>query len=183
MATSGKVASRYAKALFDLLKGTPGADSVLAELEQFSSLEKTHQELGLLIASPGFSLEDKTQVALDVASKMGLSKPAVQILNAVSRMGRLAQLAPIVERLRVLLRENEGVQPILVWTAQPVTEGDKKSIEGKFEKVLGKKVEATYRSRPGLVGGLKVVAGSRTFDGSVSGWLDSLQERLVEGEV
>ncbi len=182
MAASGKVSSRYAKALFDQLKGTQAADSVLEELEKFSSVVEGHAELTMLISSPGFTQADKTAVATDVAEKLKLSKPSVDIINGISRMGRLSNLAGILERLRVSLRENEGIQPIQVFTAGEVAADDKKHIEEKFAKILGKKVEATYESSPGLVGGLKVVAGGRTFDGTVSGWLASLQDSLVEGE-
>ena len=182
MATQGKVASRYAKALLDQFKGSKDADSVLAELEKFSAVIDGHAELTLLISSPGFSEEDKTAVVLAVAEKLKLSKPTVEVISGISKMGRLNALTAILERFRVSLRESEGVQPIQVWTAEAVSADDKKHIENKFEKLLGKKVEATYESSPGLVGGLKVVAGGRTYDGTVSGWLATLQDSLVEGE-
>ncbi len=182
MATLGKVASRYAKALFDDLKGKKQADAVLAELERFAKIATEHQELRQLISSPGFSIDEKTGVVADIASKMEVSKEASQILRGLSHMGRLDQLTGILQRLRVRLLENEGVQPIQVSLAASVAEEDRKHIETKFEKLLGKKVEATYDTDTRLVGGLRVVAGGRTYDGSLAGWLDSLQESLVEGE-
>ena len=182
MATQGKVASRYAKALFDQLKGSKNADSILEELEKFASAALGHKELAMLIASPGFSEAQKTGVVQDVAAKLKLSPSAQQILTGISRMGRVGQLGPILNRLRILLRQSEGVQPIQVLTADAIGPDDKKHIGDKFEKILGKKVEATYETSSSLVGGLKVVAGGRTYDGTLSGWLDSLKDRLVEGE-
>lgn len=183
MATQGKVASRYAKALLGQLRDGKNANGILGELEAFSNAIASHSELSLVVHSPGFSEQQKTSVAQDVAAKMKMSQDSIQILTAIAKMGRLTQLAPILKRLRVLLLASENIQPIQVWTAGAVSADEKKSIEDKFAKLLGKKVEATYESRTGLVGGLKVVAGGRTYDGTVSGWLETLKDSLVEGEV
>lgn len=182
MATLGKVASRYAKAIFDGLKSNKNANGVLSELEAFAQAASGHGDLSLLFSSPGFSAAKKEEVVSDIATKMGLSADSKQILLGIARMERLDQLSPIVERLRVRLLENEGVAPIEVWTAEAVSEADRKPIEAKFAQILGKKVRAQYATNPALVGGLRVVAGGRTFDGTLSGWLDSLSESLVEGE-
>ncbi len=182
MAMLGKIAGRYAKALFDELKGKSHGEKVVEELGKFAALTAEHKELSLLIGSPGFSEAQKTAVITDVAEKMRLSKESIQILKSISRMGRTPYLAGIVKRLRVKLLESEGIQPIHVWTADTVAADEKTHIEEKFAKLLGRKVEATYESNPQLVGGLRVVAGGRTYDGTVAGWLGELQERLVEGE-
>lgn len=169
MATLGKVASRYAKALFDDLRGKTHAESVLGELEKFSKIVSEHKELRLLISSPGFSEPEKTGVVVDIAERMQISKEAKRILRGLSHMGRLDQLQGILRRLRIKLLESEGVQPIQVSLAAAAGEEDRKQIELKFEKLLGKKVEATYETNPHLVGGLRVVAGGRTYDGSLAG--------------
>jgi F-type H+-transporting ATPase subunit delta len=182
MATLGKVANRYARALFASLKGAKEADAVLAELDTFGRTLASHKELALVIASPGFSEEQKTLITGDVASKMGLSPRASKILVGLSRMERWDYLGLILSKLRVLLLESEGVQPIHVQTSEVLAPEERKAVEAKFEKILGKKIEATYDTTKDLVGGLRVVAGGRTYDGTVLGWLETLKERLVEGE-
>ncbi|MBY0371829.1 ATP synthase F1 subunit delta [bacterium] len=183
MATPGKVANRYAKAIFDSLKDNRGASSILGELEKFAGVTGGHKDLSIVFASPGFSVTQKEGVVSDIAAKMGLSPEATKILTGLATLGRASAVGAIVERLRVRLLENEGIAPIEVWTAEALPESDRKPVEDKFTKVLGKKVRAQYSTNPAVVGGLKVVAGGRTFDGTVSGWLDSLSETLVEGEV
>jgi F-type H+-transporting ATPase subunit delta len=183
MATLGKVTNRYAKAFFEGLRESKDSASVLEDLESFRVAASAHKELTALFASPGFAESEKTQIVSDIASKMKLSSAASRILIGLSRMDRLTALTPILARLRVLLLENQGVQPIHVRTAEPLSVEDKRAVENKFEKVLGKKVEATYETNKELVGGLRVIAGGRTFDGSVLGWLETLKERLVEGEL
>ena len=183
MATLGKVANRYAKALFDELQGQKTASKTLAELSRFASVIKEHKELSMLIQSPGFSEGEKTGVIEDLVAKLKLSTQASQILISLARMGRIDQLPGIVTRLRVKLLTSEGIQPIHVVTADTLSAEDKKAIEEKFSKVLGGKVEASYDANPTLVGGLKVMAGGRTYDGTIAGWLDEMQERLVEGDI
>jgi len=70
-----------------------------------------------------------------------------------------------------------------VKTAEELDDSHKSKIEQRFGKILGKKVEARYEIDPSLIGGLRVDAGGRTYDGSVDGWLTSFEERLVGGYV
>jgi F0F1-type ATP synthase delta subunit len=60
---------------------------------------------------------------------------------------------------------------------------EKKSIETRFSKILGNPVEATYLVDPKLVGGVKVTAAGKTYDGTISGWLGQFEEILVGGNV
>lgn len=182
MATQGKVVSRYSKAIFESLKASKSADKVLAELEAFAKLVAEHEELSLVVHAPTFTVQQRLDVIGDITAKMKADKKTVEILTAICKMERLDQIGGIVSRLRVKVLENESIQPIHVWTAEPLAADDRKLVEDKFAKLLGKKVDAAYAARPGLVGGLKVSAGGRTFDGTVSGWLDTLKDRLVEGD-
>ncbi len=182
MATQGKVISRYSKAIFLSLKDSKKADKVLPELEAFAKLIAEHKELALIVHAPTFSTQQRVDIIKDVTAKMKASQESVEILTAICKLGRLDQIGGIVSRLRVKVLENESIQPIQVWTAEPLGADEKKLVEDRFAKLLGKEVDAAYAARPSLVGGLKVSAGGRTFDGTVSGWLDTLKDRLVEGE-
>jgi len=77
--------------------------------------------------------------------------------------------------------ESGNVVSLSVETATSLETDEKKKIEDRFTKILGKKVEASYKVDPALLGGLRVTAAGRTYDGSLTGWLSSFEESLITG--
>jgi len=180
MARLDKVASRYAKAIFDYQANAKVKDLV-KELEAFSQVLVAHKDLQQMTASEFFSGKKQKAVVKDLAEKMKLGVPASQTLQVIAEAKRLASLPNILERLKVLMLEAAGVTPLKVETATTMTADQREKVEGRFAKLLGQKVEATYATDDRLIGGLRVTAGNRTFDGSISGWLSAVEEQLVEG--
>ncbi len=178
---AGKIAIRYAKAVFDSIKGDSKIKTIISELKTFGQMLDSNSELQALANSQAFSESDRRGVVEDLAKKLGLSETTLRVLLVLSEMKRLSSVTEITERLNVLSLNASSVVPMRVESSNTLEEGDRGKIENKFSQILGKKVEATYHVDPGLLGGLKVTAGSRTFDGSLEGWLVELEERLIGG--
>ena len=181
MATQDKVSYRYGKAFFDLLKNEPKAETVLEEFRAFGRLITKNSELKFVVSTPAFKEDERHAVVGDVLAKMKVSELARRMLLTLSDLKRLGHLDSIVDRLTHLFNENRGVVLLEVRAASDLEDSAKKGIEQKFGKVLGKEIEARYEVDPALIGGLRIVAGGRTYDGSVDGWLTSFEERLIGG--
>ena len=117
----------------------------------------------------------------DLVSKAKLSAEALKVLLTLSSAKRLDHLSAISDRLQLILLESANVIALQVETATTLESEEKKKIEDKFQKILGKKVEASYKVDPALIGGIKATAGGRTYDGSLVGWLNSFEENLISG--
>jgi F-type H+-transporting ATPase subunit delta len=176
-----KVAARYAKAISELV-GTD-TKTVISELKQFAEVVQGHEELSQVLESDVFSAQERKAIIEDLTKKMKLSSLVTKILFVVSESKRMGSLKAIAEDLRLLVLESAGVIPLRVQTTGDLTKDEKKHVEEKFKKILGKDVEASYELEPALVGGLRVTAGGRTYDGSVAGWLATLAEQLVGGTI
>jgi len=180
MAGLEKIASRYAKAIFDF-QASAKAKDLLADLETFSRLIEQNKDLNQLATSDFFSGVKQKEVVKDLTEKMKLSEPAQRTLQVLAEMKRLGALPKILERLGVLIHEANDVAPLKVESSETLTPDLKEKVESRFSKLLGRKVQASYTSDEKLIGGLRVTAGNRTFDGSISGWLSSVEEQLVDG--
>ena len=55
---------------------------------------------------------------------------------------------------------------------------EKRDLEGRVERMTGKKVRAHYVSKPDLLGGVMVRVGSTIYDGSVRGQLEKMRQEL-----
>lgn len=183
MAYLDKITTRYARAIFEFLKTAEKNRTVIQELQAFSKIVASSHELQQVLTSVVCSESERRGVVEDLAVKLGLSADTKRVLLILAEQGRLTHLEQIAERLNQLVLEAGNTVPLSVTAALELSAEDKKKIEAKFQKVLGKQVEATYAVNPELLGGLKVTAGGRTFDGSLSGWLQGLEEKLVGGSL
>ena len=176
-----KVSQRYAKAVFDYLKDEAKVRSMIGELQEFAMLIEGSSELTLVLTSDVYSDNERLAVVNDLVGKAKLSKDTQRVLLVLTTAKRLDHLRSIVEKLKLILLESGNVVSLSVETATSLETEEKKKIEDKFTKILGKKVEASYKVDPALLGGLRVTAAGRTYDGSLTGWLSSFEESLITG--
>jgi F-type H+-transporting ATPase subunit delta len=181
MATQDRISYRYAKALFDYLKASPEAEGVLADMQRFSTVVAKNSELKFLVSTPAFGAKERRAVVDEVVTRMKLKEPSRRILVTLSDLKQLGSLARIVTRMMELFLNQQQTVLLNVKAADELSDTVKGNIESKFGKILGKRVQAHYEIDPKLIGGLRVVAGGRTYDGSVAGWLTSFEESLAGG--
>lgn len=181
MVRQDKVSLRYGKAIFAYFGKGDKALSTIEELEKFWAVYHSSTDLQRLMGRGLASEAQRRQIVEDIVKKLGASDATKKILVVLGENGRISSLEGIISVLKQLSLESKGVQPLRVESAIELKAPDRKKVEEKFQKILGKPVEAEYVSNAALYGGLRVNSGSRTFDGTLSGWLTSMEENLVGG--
>lgn len=181
MKAGGKIAARYAKAIFDYLGEPSRREAVARELAQIGRLSVESRELGLLFSLAIFSDEKRRAIIDDLAGRLSLSEDTRRILRVLSRSRRLNEVQRIAERLHDLILKSEEIVAIRVESAFSLDSSAKSLIESRFGSMLNKKIEAIYVEDPSLIGGVRVTAGGKTYNGSIAGWLQNFEERLVGG--
>jgi len=174
-----KVASQYAKAFLDSVKDGEKARASVNELLAFAETMVSHPELKHVLTTDIFKDEQRRGVVEDVAKRLGLSAQTTKLLVVLSDGKRLRSTEAVAMKINALVLNSMSVVPLEVVSQDELSADHKKKVEAKFQALLGKKVEANYSINPGLMGGLKVTAGGRTFDGSLSGWLGHMEESLM----
>ncbi len=178
MAKSDKVANSYAKAIYEFLKTEAKVRAMIQELTTFTQLNEANAELSHVLTTEVFTETQRAGVVDDISEKLKLSADTKRILHVLSTMRRLGHTGEIAEKLNLLLLDVAGVVPVRVEASTALDSGEKEKVEQRFTKLLGKKVEASYVVDPSLIGGLRVTAAGKTYDGSVAGWLEAVQEKL-----
>lgn len=166
-----RLAQQYAQAVFEeaLTKWLTPLKSISA------SLEKAGLTAQLDDATLAFSKKQEllrsvlpTNAPIEVQNFMFLlaTKDNVHLLNQViSDLDRFAK------------REAIG-ESALVTSAVPLTDGEKNALETKLRAQFGKDLSFDYKVDAAILGGLVVRVGDKVVDGSVSGKLAALQEKL-----
>lgn len=183
MAKLDRATLRYAKAAFDFLADAKRSAAVSGELKAFAKLLSENAELQLALTNEAFTTEDRGLIVKDIAQKQGLSEDAVRILAVLAENRRILMTESVAERLHQLSLEAADVASLEVESSVELSSDERKKVEEQFAKILGKKVEAKYSVAPDLLGGLRVTAAGRTYDGTLSGWLEKMEEKLMGGHL
>ncbi len=181
MVRHDKVAHRYAKAAYDFVGSGAKARELGKALKSFADVVSSNEELDRVLTSNLFSEAQRRPVVEEIAKKLDLKGDTLKILLVISSAKRLESLESIAARLHELVLESEDIVPIQVESAAKLAAEESAAVEKKFSNLLGKKVEATYVVDPAVVGGLRVTAAGRSYNGTISGWLGAFQEQLVGG--
>jgi F-type H+-transporting ATPase subunit delta len=147
------------------------------QLAEFVRVAGEVPELHELLRNPQVDRRAKAN-ALDgvLADSDELVRNFLRLLAEKGRAGEVDEIAREFERL---VAREQGRLEVELTTAIELSDTDAKAIVGQIEKASGKKVEATRKVDPELIGGLVLQVGSRMVDASVRGRLERLRHELT----
>jgi F-type H+-transporting ATPase subunit delta len=87
-------------------------------------------------------------------------------------------LPEIVKEFERFVQRTEVMEAAKVTSAVPLLDAEKQTLETKLRKQFGNEIIFDYLVDPAILGGVIVRAGDKVIDGSVSGKLAALKEKL-----
>ena len=176
------VASRYARALADILTGTAAgieADAALEQLREFRAMQVSSVELRSILISPAVPPRNKRKAVGKLADQLGMALVLKNFLFVLIDHRRTAILGEILTSLQSQLDERRGIVRATVSSARPLSDEQRHEVEASLAKRTGKQVVGQYAVDDSLIGGIVARVGSRVYDGSVRGQLQAMRSRLV----
>jgi F-type H+-transporting ATPase subunit delta len=173
------IASRYARALVDvILEQRIDGDTARQQLKAIVQAVHESVELRKVWESPSISPEQKRAVLDAIANQLGAAKPIRNFIAVLIDHRRIAMLDDMVRQFEVELDAQLGFTEAEISSARPLSADEQRELEGRVERMSGKKVRAHYISQPELLGGVMVRVGSTIYDGSVRGQLEKMRQEL-----
>ena len=170
---------QYANALADIALEQGAAAPVIQQLSDFANAYSGSAELRNFFESPAASKADKRAVAEKISAQLGASKIVRNFLFVVIDHRRTPELPEMVETLRGVMRERQGIAEAEISSAVALNDAQKKEMTQTLERVTGKKIEAKFSQDAGLLGGALVRIGDTIYDGSLRNRLNGLRQRLA----
>jgi F-type H+-transporting ATPase subunit delta len=134
-------------------------------------------ELRAAFRNPQLAPGTKAGIVVEI---IGESDPLLSnFLRLVAEKGRMAEIVEIARELDRLMAAEEGRLDVELTTAYELSEPDAKAILKQIQEASGRKVEATRKVDPNLIGGFVLQAGSMRVDASVRGRIERLRRELV----
>jgi F-type H+-transporting ATPase subunit delta len=173
-----RFARPYARAILDVAGSTTTAAGLLAELRRFESARSGSAELHEVFANPGIDVAAKHGIARQIAERLQLSPLAAKVLGVLIDNHRINDLGPILDGLRAMVNEAEGVVVAEVRSAHALQPDEVRQLQQTLEKKLGKKVEVQLTTDPTLMGGFVARIGSEILNASVAGKIEKFKHSL-----
>jgi F-type H+-transporting ATPase subunit delta len=167
----------YARALYEAAKEQNKLDAVREELGDFVEAQRQVPELRELLRNPQLDQRLKASALEELlGGDEALVRNFLLLLAEKNRVGEIDEIAREFDRL---VAEAEGILDVELTTAVELSDEETRDVIAQIEKASGRKVEATQRVDPDLIGGLVLQAGSLRLDASVRGRLDRLRQELT----
>jgi F-type H+-transporting ATPase subunit delta len=177
MATA--IASRYARALADVVSRTGEYRRAQEELAAFAEVYRESPELREILKTPAISVADKRRVVDAILARLGTSPTLANFFRVLLTNYRVGMVDGVIEAFEKQVTVRLGIARVKISSAAGLSAADQQSLVARFEAVTGKKVDAAFQVVPKLLGGVTAQIDSTVYDGSVRGHLERIHERLT----
>jgi F-type H+-transporting ATPase subunit delta len=167
----------YANALFEAANEEGRLEQVRDDLHAFAEAVADVPELRAVLQNPEIDSRVKRDA---LASLLADADELVRnfILLLVEK-GRTDEVDAMVTEFDALLSAEEGILDVELTTAVELSDDEATRILGQIEQVSGRRLRASRRVEPALIGGFVLQAGSYRADASVRGRLERLRRELA----
>jgi F-type H+-transporting ATPase subunit delta len=152
-------------------------DAVREELEDLATAVEGVDDLRALLENPEVDSRVKADVLQQVVQ--GADELVVNFVRLLAEKGRAGEIQEVAADLEALAAAEQGILDVELTTATDLSEQEFGRILGRIESASGRKVQATRRVDPDLIGGIVLQAGSMRLDASVRGRLERLRHELA----
>jgi F-type H+-transporting ATPase subunit delta len=173
------VASRYARALADVVAPTGEYRKVLGELKDFYEAYRSSAELREICNTPALPLVQKMKVLEAIVARLGGSPVTRNFLRVLLVHYRLALLEEVIEAFRKISYERMGVVQVKVSSAVELSVAERELLRARFGELTRRQAEVEFHLDQQLIGGVVAQVGSTVYDGSVRGRLERIREQLT----
>ena len=166
----------YAEALLQAAREHGRVDGVREELGDFVAAVEASDDLRSFLRNPQVEPHVKRDA---LEALLGEADPLVRnTLLLLAEKGRIAEVEDVQRELERLIAIQERILELELTTAVALSDEEAAKVISQIEQTSGRKVEATTKVDPDLLGGIVIQAGSKRLDGSVRGRLEQLRQEL-----
>jgi F-type H+-transporting ATPase subunit delta len=167
----------YAEALLEAAGEKGRLAEVREDFAAFADAVASTDELRSFLRNPQIEPHVKREVLAALLSDA--DELVRNFLLLLAEKGRIAEIADIHEEFERLIAQEARILELELTTAVELSDEEAAQLVNRIEDAAGRRVEATRRVDPDIIGGIVVQAGSRRLDASVRGRLDRLRQELT----
>lgn len=179
MKNKATIVKKYASVLFEVCDKPAKATKVLSELESFISILDNLSEYGDFLRNSNVPVEAKTKAVEVCIKELKLGELVKNFIHLLLQNKRLDLLDLIAKKLKRMIANVQGVEPVTLVTATPMTSKQLQDIQKTLESDLKIKVELEHKVDDSLLAGAMLFFKSYMVDGSYKSKLTKLRNILM----
>ena len=172
--------NRDARALFEVAERASAADRVGAELDALSGALASDHDVARVLSGAAIPPAKMVEVVRAVGERLGLSQTVQRLLEVLAERNQLGRLPGLAGAYRARLLDRRNIVEAEVTTAVALPAEQVNALAGRLRDVTGKDVRLQARVDSTIIGGVVTRIGSTVYDGSVTGQLTRMRQKLVE---
>jgi F-type H+-transporting ATPase subunit delta len=176
MADAITIVRPYAVAAFRLAKEQNSLPR-WSDMLSYAAAVASDPQMKTIISNPKVVADDLERLFLLVCGKK-LDIAGENMIKLLVEYGRLALLPEVSTAFEELKAQDEGVLEAEITAAAKPSDSEVKALVKRLESKFGKKIEASVKVDPEIIGGIKIVIGDTVIDASVRGQLQELAYAL-----
>ncbi|WP_099222576.1 F0F1 ATP synthase subunit delta [Listeria costaricensis] len=172
-----EVASRYATAIFKVAEEKNLVDEFSDQLSSIETALSENEPFVKLLENPTLTTEQKKDLAGTVFQ--GINDTLRDFIFLLIDRGREDYLSVIAKVYQDRVNELRGIAEADVYSVIPLSEDEKKALSQVFARKLNKsKLHIHNHIDKSLLGGVKVVIGTRIYDDSLKTKLKDMERQI-----
>ena len=175
-----KLASRYARAMFDALPDPAAREKVDSFLTALGESIRQSPDLRDFLLDPAVARADRKKLLSSLAERQAMPAEVERFLHLVIEQGRAEVLPSIGAAYHEIFEESMGIVSAEITTAAPLSDEMRQRAQAALEKMTSKRVRLQCSIEPELIGGAVTRVGSKIYDGSLRTQLQTLRRQMSE---
>ena len=176
--TTRTSATRYARALLDVLLKESTAEQGARDLATVSALLQQFPELQRAFNNPAIPAARKRALVQELLPKLSLSAPVGKLLLMLAERDRLTLLPDLMTVYQERLEELQQIVRAEVTTAEPLSAEHLATLQRRLASATGRTVKVSTKVDPSIIGGVKAQIGGTVYDGSIATQLEAVRQKL-----
>jgi F-type H+-transporting ATPase subunit delta len=161
-----RIASRYAKALFELAGEQNIQDDVFRDMKMLANVCKSSREFKIMLQSPVIRFDKKNSVMRALFATY-FHKTTLAFIDIITRKRREKILDEIAEQFVILYREWKGIKTATLSTAVEIDSKTRERIVAMLKQQMKAEIELVTNVKPELIGGFLLSVEDRQLDATI----------------
>ena len=176
----GSLPRRYAKALTGLAIEEGSLEEYGKDLSSVAGVFRKDPKSLAVLANKVIPLKERKNAVQEICQKMKIEGAVKNFLLFLIDRERVGILPEIQEAYSAHQDECQGILRATITATQKMDATQAEKIEKILSKIAGKKVLASIKKEPSILGGLILQMDSRVYDGSIRAALTSMREQIIK---
>lgn len=175
--SEGKIAVRYAKALFEAASDNGALEKVRGDIEALQVLDNEVPEFRDLLESPVLSTDQKHEI-FTIFLKGKVEALSLKFVLLITENKREAFLPSVCRVFNSLYKKDQGIKAAMITTAGALHEPTAIRMKASLEEHYKCNIELETKTKAEIIGGFVLRVDDQQLDASVATQLRKIRKSL-----